>query len=238
MVARRRTNAAISKVFQQLAEEYRIRLWPGDRAWLQRVARAIGRDSTTVAAHLSGANRFSFADVMAWDTMFAEAGAPGFALELALRLGSGLGSVHRWETEALPLTEPDADLRRVLDLAEGLRLCPVDRVFEFLSERRSLERVHILMLEDEAVRILHSGRDIPVKVAPELIGRDLRDMKDAGYGRLLHSQMLGIAAKGGPALHRVHSEAVEYRRLAVPVGGKFIITWPDRVVFHQPLQLQ
>lgn len=232
------SDASISEVFQKLVDEYRLRLWPGDRAWRQRIAKGIGRDVSTVTAHLAGENRFSFADVMAWDGFFAGSGAPGFALELALRLGSGLGVGRHWETQAIPIAEPDADLRAVMEMAEGLRAAPVDRVFDFLCEHRALQRVHMLLVEDEGVRILHCGADIPVKVAPDLIGRDLRDMKDAGYGRLLHSQMLGIASVGSIALHRLRSEAVEYRRLSVPVGGRFIVTWPDRVIFHQPLQLQ
>ncbi len=199
-----------------------------------RLAQELDRHETTLRSWLKGQNRVTFEDVETLDRYFAERGLPGLFDEM--RWNAAAAPAWRLMEEAL---NPDErpDLRVLLTVADGLRNSG-RQVADYLAETGYLKQAHILMIAEDKVFPVHCGADIPLKVAPSVIGRDLRSLNDPAYGLFLYRNLRNLAAEDRTQLQHIQSTQVDYRRVAVPVQGRFIVTLPFDVFQRAPLDLQ
>ncbi len=199
------------------------------------LAQALDRHETTVRSWLKGQNRVTFEDVEALDRLFAKQGLPGLFDEMRWN-GSSAPPTWRLVEEAI-ISDGHPELRAMLAVADGLRNSG-QQVASFLAEAGYLKQAHILMITEDQVFPIHCGADIPLKVAPSVIGRDLRSLNDPAYGLFLYRHLRNLAAEDRTQLHHIQSMQVDYRRLAIPVHGRFIVTLPFDVFQKTPLELQ
>lgn len=199
------------------------------------LAQALDRHETTVRSWLRGDNRVTFEDVEALDRLFAARGLPGLFEEMRWDNGHSTPAWRLVEEDISPDGRPD--LRVMLALADGLRNSG-QQVASYLAEAGYLKQAHILMITEDQLFPIHCGADIPLKVAPSVIGRDLRSLNDPAYGLFLYRHLRNLAAEDRTQLHHIQSMQVDYRRLAIPVHGRFIVTLPFDVFQQTPLELQ
>ncbi|MBX3455705.1 hypothetical protein [Ferrovibrio sp.] len=199
------------------------------------LAQALDRHETTVRSWLKGQNRVTFEDVEALDRLFADRGLPGLFDEMRWNTASAAPTWRLVEEPIQPDERPD--LRVLLAVADGLRNSG-RQVADYLAETGYLKQAHILMITEDQVFPVHCGADIPLKVAPSVIGRDLRSLNDPAYGLFLYRNLRNLAAEDRTQLQHIQSTQVDYRRVAVPVQGRFIVTLPFDVFQRTPLELQ
>lgn len=184
---------------------------------LANLAQSINRDPTTVRAWLRGVNRITLEDAVILDSFFARQGLPGLLDEM--RTDSSTAS---WQAEELPLQSLPAQFA---DIAQALR-AEIRQPAVLLSTHGLLEQCSILLRADEAVLPLHVGAKLPMRLGPEVFGRDIRHLSDQAYGALIHRQARELLQRDRPMLHRISSAITSYRRLTVPVNSRFVISLP------------
>ncbi len=184
---------------------------------LANLAQSINRDPTTVRAWLRGVNRITLEDAVILDSFFARQGLPGLLDEM--RTDSSTAS---WQAEELPLQSLPAQFA---DIAQALR-AEIRQPAVLLAAHGLLEQCSILLRADEAVLPLHVGAKLPMRLGPDVFGRDVRHMSDQAYGALIHRQARELLQRDRPMLHRISSAITSYRRLTVPVNGRFVISLP------------
>lgn len=184
---------------------------------------AIGRDASTIRAHMRGGNKPFFSDMLALDDYFAALGQSGLIDELR-----GRRPAPAWGAENLVLKPavlpPPA--RQLLALQGALR--DAGRSYQRILRERGLDRhVHVLATADGAIRPIYFGDAMPSKIDPSVVGRDVRGLADAAYGRFIHGHGHERLLGQGAAVHRITSPGLSYYRASVPVAGLFLIsfTW-------------
>lgn len=179
---------------------------------LSVIAASIGKTERTIRLWLEGKGKAgpSFQDIEAIDGVFSALGLDGF--QDSIRLKSRI-----WQVQALHASAAAA-LPEYELLALGLRQTSLDPL-EYLRQKGLDEKVHILELDEgDHLRIRHIGRAIPLKLGPEVLHKDLRELSDPEFGCILHRQMMAIAASGRDVFHQLVSERVTYSRMAMPLN--------------------
>lgn len=231
---------ATAPAIQALSVPQRLQIAVQDRCRtlglsLGALAQTLDRHETTVRSWLKGQNRVTFEDVEALDRLFTARGLPGLFDEMRWDSGYATPAWRLVEEDIIPDGRPD--LKAMLTLADGLRNSG-QQVASYLAETGYLKQAHILMITEDQLFPIHCGADIPLKVAPSVIGRDLRSLNDPAYGLFLYRHLRNLAAEDRTQLHHIQSMQVDYRRLAIPVHGRFIVTLPFDVFQQTPLELQ
>lgn len=183
----------------------------------QEIAKAVGRDASTLRAHKRGGNRFFYLDMEAYDAYFAAIGLPG--------LMDDVRAQRSWVPVEEPLAAGQASepARRLLECMGGLRQAEA-AIEEFLAEKGLLAYAHIMVAADGAIRTTRFGSKMPSvsSLDPAIRGRDVRNLSDRAYGQFLHRQVHEILQRGEPVIHRICAPAMTYRRLGVPVGNSLV----------------
>lgn len=198
----------------------------------------LGHDVTTLRAWFRGANRFSFEDMDHLDGFFAARGLPGLMDELRQH-----GMPRNWHFTEESYTAAHFDDPAMGDLHElttGLQQSGRPPL-TFLQERGLFDHCHLLNVDGGAVRPIHLGDAIPIRPSQSVLGRDLRELNDRDFGLMLHNQLMKISQLQAPRVHLIRSVSgpqVEYRRLAVPVGPHFIVTFPYDLSIAPTFSLQ
>jgi hypothetical protein len=148
-------------------------------------------------------------DIEAIDSFFASLGEPGFIEDVRLRS-------RVWTVTPLSLPDhrqlPEFDL-----LVQGLRETTLDHL-QFLKEKGVEDKVHLLELdESDHLHITHIGASVPLRLGPEVMHKDLRELSDPEFGCVVHRQMMAISATGRIGSHKLISECVTYSRLTLPL---------------------
>ncbi|MFN3883287.1 MAG: hypothetical protein ACK4Q4_00835 [Rhodocyclaceae bacterium] len=185
---------------------------------LQHVAKAVGRDPSTLRAHRRGANKLFYLDMEAYDDYFAAIGLPG--------LIDDVRSQRSWVPSPEPLSAAQGfePARRLMQRLDGLRQAGEAHIEEYLAEHGLLPYAHILMRADAAIRTGHFGSKMASASAldPSIRGRDVRSLSDRAYGQFLHRHVHELLQAGGPVVHRIVAPMMTYRRLGVPVGNTLV----------------
>lgn len=219
---------------QGLAARYRAAFaWRQQKLGLPRrqIAADLGVDNSSLADGLAGRSRFYYELAVMLDAYFRERNLPGFLAELLPV------EKPKWsEREIDPATVAKSH-KWALTIAQGLRQTR-GSVFSFLADKGMFERVHILALDAHGgVKLEHSGEEIPVRVHPSALYRDVRALSEPELGAMIHRQALKAAQEDRITGHRIVSDAIGYDRLACPVHSSLVVTFP--LVFSQerPVEL-